>query len=301
MSLRPTLLDEKTIDAALPGLRDIDVIFSTWGMPDMTAARLDAMPNLKAIFYAAGTVKEFATLALERGVKVISAWRANGVPVAEFTLAQILLSAKGYFANSRGYVSAASFHSAPRGAGVFEQTIAILGAGAIGRLVIELLKPFRLNVVVYDPYLFDEDAAALGVRKVTLDEAFSQSEVVSNHIANIPATLGMIRGHHFASMPPNATFINTGRGQQVDEMEMIDVLKRRGDLFALLDVTYPEPPVVNSPLWSMPNVKLSSHIAGSIGSEVVRLADYVMDEFERWRDGQPLQHEVTIDMLDRMA
>jgi phosphoglycerate dehydrogenase-like enzyme len=167
--------------------------------------------------------------------------------------------------------------------------------------VVELLRPFKLNLIVFDPYLSDADAASLGVRKVSLDEAFRQAIVVSNHLANLPATVGMLRGSHFASMPKGATFINTGRGAQVNEPEMIRTLRTRPDVYALLDVTAPEPPATDSALWTLPNVRLSTHIAGSIGNEVVRMADLVIDEFKRWDVGQPLQHQVTLEMLERMA
>jgi phosphoglycerate dehydrogenase-like enzyme len=102
-------------------------------------------------------------------------------------------------------------------------------------------------------------------------------------------------------MQQGATFINTGRGQQINEQELIEVLKERPDLYALLDVTWPEPPPDGSPLYTLANVKLSSHIAGSIGNEVVRMADLVIEEFLCWQAGLPLQHEVTLDMLERMA
>jgi phosphoglycerate dehydrogenase-like enzyme len=301
VDLLPGTLDKASFAERLPELSEVEVIFSTWGMPAPTPQQLEAMPKLKAVFYAAGTVQQFARPLLQRGITVVSAWRANAVPVAEFALAQILLSTKSYFANCDAYRTPKSFDQAPRGDGNFGQTVALLGVGAIGRRVIELLKPFHLDVVVFDPYLSDEDAQAMGVRKVSLDAAFSEAIVVSNHLANLPATIGMLRGSHFALLRKNATFINTGRGAQVNEPEMIAALRSRPDVYALLDVTSPEPPVASSPLWSMPNVRLSSHIAGSLGNEVVRMADLVIEEFHRWDAGQPLQHQVTMEMLDRMA
>ena len=78
-------------------------------------------------------------------------------------------------------------------------------------------------------------------------------------------------------------------------------LRERPDLFALLDVTHPEPPAADSPLWTLPNVRLSSHIAGSIGDEVVRMADFVLDEFEAWQAGRLLRYAVTPQLLETMA
>lgn len=301
VDLYPHVITEKTFEEHAEALAKAEVMFGTWGIAKLTPLRYDMMPRLKAIFYAAGTVKMFAESALERGIRVVSAWRVNAIPVAEFTLAQIILSAKGYFANTAAFTSRAAQKTAPRGQGNFEQTVALLGAGAIGRKLIELLRPYRLNVVVFDPFLTDEDAKDLGVEKVSLEDAFSRGAVISNHIANIPDTIGMLGGDLFRSMQPGATFINTGRGAQVNEPEMIAALKERPDLFALLDVTHPEPPVEGSPLYTLPNVKLSTHIAGSIGNEVVRMADLVIEEFLCWQAGLPLAHEVTADMLERMA
>ena len=78
------------------------VIFSSWGMPALTEAQIAAhFPNLEAVYYAAGTVQYFARPFLKRGVRVFSAWAANGVPVVEFTVAQIVLAGKGYFQSLR--------------------------------------------------------------------------------------------------------------------------------------------------------------------------------------------------------
>jgi phosphoglycerate dehydrogenase-like enzyme len=225
----------------------------------------------------------------------------NAIPVAEFTLAQILLSTKGYFCNTREYNHPAAHKTAFIGTGNFGETVALLGAGAIGRRVIELLRPFHLKIIVFDPFLSDDDAAELGVEKVSLQAAFERAFVVSNHLANLPETVGMLHGGLFESMRPHATFINTGRGATVDEPAMISVLQKRPDLTALLDVTFPDIPAENSPLFSAPNIQLSTHIAGSNGDEFVRLADCCIEEFLAWRSGAPLRYSVSLAMLEKMA
>lgn len=138
-----------------------------------------------------------------------------------------------------------------------------------------------------------EEAALLGIeRLVTMDEAFRSALVVSNHLPDKPDNRGIITKQHFAAMRPGATFINTGRGAQVDESGMVEVLRERDDLSALLDVTFPEPPSPDSPLYSLDNIQLSTHIAGSMNDEVHRMADYMLDEFRRWRDGKALHYQV---------
>jgi len=298
-----TVLTSKNLEEHGDAAAQVEVAFSTWGMPRLEPAQLDLLPKLEAVFYGAGSVKGFAPPLLERGIVVVSAWAANARPVAEFTLAQILLACKGYFRNARECRSAEVRLSGrpATGPGVFGETIGIIGAGMVGRIVCELLQGFELNVVVCDPYLSAADAAALGVRQVELDELFKRSYVVSNHLPNLSSLEGYLTGEHFGSMREGATFINTGRGAQVREDELIEVLGKRADLTALLDVTFPEPPEAGSELYSLPNVELTSHIAGSINDEVVRMADYAIEEFGRWEAGEPLLYQVTADMLERMA
>ena len=294
-------IETRNFDSRTHELNEVELIFATWGMPALSPAQLETMPNLKAIFYAAGSVQNFARPLLERDIIICSAWAANGVPVAEWTMAQILLANKGYWPNMRAAAQPQTRKNAPHGRGNFGATVAILGAGQIGRKVIELLQPFELKIIVFDPFLSAHDAEILGVETVDLNAAFARGQVVSNHLANLAATRGMLRGAHFAQLATNATFINTGRGATVCENEMIEILRARPDVTALLDVTDPEPPLPDSPLYQMPNVHLTSHIAGSIGDETVRMADYMIAEWQRWQRGQELHYQVTMAMLETMA
>ena len=286
----------------LPHLADCAYIFSTWGMPVLPEDALAQLPALRAVFYAAGSVQAFAEPYLRRKIAVVSAWAANGRPVAAFTLAQILLACKGYFRNTIACRRPAARRSAPPvGPGIFEARVALVGAGQIGRQVIELLRPFSIETQVVDPYLTPRAASELGVRLVSLEEAFCTATVVSNHTPNLPATHGMFYGELFRRLPAGATFINTGRGAQVMETELIAVAAERPDLTFLLDVTDPEPPLAASPLYTLPNIQLSSHIAGSLGTEVVCMADCVLDEFENLLLGRPLRYAVSLEMLATMA
>ncbi len=299
--LYPHVVTPETFDAHADQLADVEAVFSTWGMFAPAPAQLARLEKLRAVFYAAGSVQGFARPFLQAGVTVVSAWAANAVPVAEFTVSQILLSAKGYWANVRQYTSPAGRNEAFRGPGVYGETVALIGAGQVGRKVIELLKPYHLEVLVVDPYLPADQARQLGVGLVDLDEAFRRAFVVSNHLPNLPSLQRVLTGRHFAPMRPGATFINTGRGAQVAEDELVAVLRDRPDLTALLDVTHPEPPEADSPLYALPNVQLSTHIAGSLGDEVCRMADFMLEEFDAWAAGRPLRYAVTLEMLETMA
>ena len=284
-------------------LQKVQALFSTWGMCEELARLAAGLPDLKAFFYAAGSVRAFAKPFLDKGVVVVSAWAANAVPVSQFALAQILLSLKGYFRNVRetGLPANRGRLIETDAPGAMGETVALLGCGMVGKAVAGLLRPFRLDVLAYDPFLSDGDAAVLGVRTATLEECFAKAYVVSNHLPDLPATRGLLGRDLFAAMRPGSAFINTGRGATVDEAGLAAVLAARPDLTALLDVTDPEPAPADSPWHALPNARLSSHIAGSNGNEVVRMADYCLEEFRAWRAGRPLRYQVTKKMLDRMA
>lgn len=304
VNLHPVILNSKNLEREAPRLKHVEALFSTWGMPALSGERLESsLPSVKALFYAAGTVKGFATPFLERGVIVVSAWRANAIPVAEFVCAQVTLSCKGYFRNrlDAGDPERRVAGECHQGKGVFGEKVGLVGCGMIARHLIKLLKSYRLQVMVCDPYLSDAAAAELGVEKAELARLFSECYVVSNHLPNLESLRGVLNGELFRSMRQGATFINTGRGAQVNETELVDVFSRRPDLTALLDVTDPEPPPVGSPLYAAPNIHLSSHIAGSLGDEVVRMADYVLDDFRNWEAGRPLEHSVSLATLATMA
>ena len=301
--LYPHIVSGNNFDEHVERLQDLEYIFSTWSMPSLNEEQIARLPSLKAVFYAAGSVQGFARPFLKSDVRVFSAWAANAIPVAEFALAQILLSCKGYFRNTLDCKDPAKHnhthsHSGP---GIYSNTVALIGFGMIGRKLAELLRPFQLNVLVVDPYVDEEIITAHGAKRATMEDAFDTAQVVSNHLPNLPATEYMLNGALFRRMKEFATFINTGRGKQVREDELIDVLRERPDLTALLDVTYPEPPAPDSPFYSLPNVQLSSHIAGSIGIEVGRMADFMIEEFELFTHGKPVRYNVTEKMLETMA
>ena len=277
--LMPEIVNAGNFDSM--DLKDVEVIFSTWGMMNFTDEQLDRMPNLKAVFYGAGATDYFARPLLARGIKVISAWKANAIPVAEFVLAQIILSMKNYFSNN--------WNNKFAGPGCYGETVALIGAGAISSKLQEMLKVLNLNVLVI-PSRSER-------RTVSLEEAFRTAYVVSNHLPNREDNQKVLTKELFASMRQGATFINTGRGAQVDEAGLIEVLKARPDLTALLDVTFPEPPEAGSELYTLPNVRLTSHIAGSLNDEVHRMADYVIGDYLHFAAGEPLEHEVTEEML----
>ncbi len=288
-------------------LDDVEVILAGWEAPLMDEKFLSNAPNLKAVFYGSGSTKYIAGPGFfDAGILLTSAYAINAIPVAEYCLSQILFCLKcGYqFINSLWQTRTwPEFLGTERNAiaGCYGSTVGIISLGAISRRTIELLKPFHTNIMVSSGHLTDEEAAQLGVQKATIEEIFKKADVVSLHSPDTPRNKGLITAEHFASMKPNTSFINTARGAIVRQNELIEVLKERTDLVAVLDVTDPEPPQADSELFSLPNIVVTPHIAGSTGKECTRMGRLMVEELERYLNGEPLKYAITKRDFDVLA
>jgi len=289
-----------------PGLElsGTNVLITGWGCPRIDGPVLDRLPELRLIAHVAGTVKGHLDPACwRRGIQITTATAANAVPVAEFTVAQIVLANKAVAASARHYAQHRDRSwpaAAPQVIGNYGRTVGIIGASTIGRLVLERLKGFDLQVLLADPTLNRGSAAELGAELVSLDELMASSDVVSLHAPVLPGTVGMIGSRQLSLMRDGATFINTARGVLVDH----DALRAQlvaGRIGAVLDVTDPEPLPVDDPLFDLPNVQLTPHIAGSMGTELTRMATLILDEVERFVGRQPLRYGISEHDLSRIA
>lgn len=282
-------------DEVRPLLARSDAMITGWRTARVDEAVLDAAPRLRAIVHSAGSVREFvAAAAYDRDIVISSQAWVNAVPVAEYTLAMILLAGKGVMGAEQTYRARRSpldpiEHLAERGN--YGTTVGIIGASFVGRRVLDLLKPFDLEVLLYDPFVTDAEAESFGADRVGLEALMARSSVVSLHAPLLPATRGMIDRRLLQLMPDGATFINTARGAIVVEDDLVAELGT-GRIRAVLDVTDPETPHADHPFWSMPQVTLTPHIAGAFGNELHRLGAAVADEIGRLANGQPLKHAV---------
>ena len=296
----PVSKDELQSDPS--ALADVEVLLGTWGMPRLESDLLDAAPKLELVLYGAGSIRGFMTdAAWDRGIDVCSAWIGNAVPVAEMTLAQILYSLKLGWQHTRTVKRQRRWqqiHPMPSG---YHATVGLVSLGAIGRKVVEHLARHDVHIIAYDIKPDPELTDRFGVKYVELDELFAAADVVSLHTPWLPETEGLITGELIRSMKQNATLINTSRGAVIEQEAMIAVLQERDDLTAVLDVTHPEPPPPDSPMWDMDNFILTPHIAGALGPEHQRLGAMMVDELERYVKGEPLQWQVSRELAKTMA
>lgn len=290
--------------ASTDALSAAEVMVTCWGAPTLDRGLLDQAPNLRAVVHAAGTVKHLVTEAMwDRGVVVSSGAVINARPVAEFTVAAILLANKRAFELSHRYAVDRSTwqpSSVPDDVGNHRRVVGVVGASRIGRLVIDLLAPFDLHVLLHDPYVTPADAGSLGAAWVELDELCDRADVVTLHAPALASTRHLIDARRLARLRDGATLINTARGVLVDTAALTDELLS-GRIAAVLDHTDPEVLPDNSPLYDLPNVFLTPHLAGSVGNELRRLGDSAVAEVERYVAGAPFAHRVDRAELDRSA
>ncbi|MEI5521917.1 hydroxyacid dehydrogenase [Streptomyces brasiliscabiei] len=294
------VLDDLGTPRAREILADVDLLVTGWRCPPLDADVLATAPRLRAVVHAAGSVRGHITDACwERGIEVSSAAVPNALPVAEYTLAMILLTGKQALERARALRTTRTLERLvriPRTIGNHHRTVGILSASLIGRRVIELLREHDVEILLHDPFVTDAEAAELGARGVELTELFTRSDTVSVHTPLLPATRGLVNRSLIESMRPGAVLINTARGAVIDQDALTDAA-RAGRIRAVLDVTDPEILPPENPLWDCDNVLITPHLAGSQGNEWGRLAEHAVAETARWTSGAGFLHPVRREKL----
>ena len=295
----PCWTDDLDSPAARARLRDAEVLVTSWGAPRLTPQRLAAAPKLRAVLHCAGSVRGLVGQEVwRRGITVTSAADANAVPVAEYTLAAIIFAGKkapflatdeerayGGWGSVTGYGDLSNFG----------RTVGIVGFSRIGRKVVELLRMLGgTTCLVADPYADPEEVARAGATLVDLDAMLPRVHVLSVHAPETAETHHLIGARQLGRLPDQATVINTARGSLVDS-DALAAECAAGRLFAILDVTDPEPLPADAPLRHVARVMITPHIAGSLGTEIGRLTDHILDELTRWVARQPLKDEITAE------
>ena len=267
--------------ALLRGASDVVETFKLGALAEAVWARVDGIvvrtsplpraliaraPRLKVIGkHGVGVDNIDVAAAAEAGVVVFNTPGANAVAVAEGAVALMLAVLKRIRA---GHALVAEGRFAERGpwrAGdLAGRTLGLVGGGRIAAETARICgRGFSMPVLVYDPYVSAEQAAAIGAEKVErLDDLLARADVVSIHVPLTPETRGLIGRERLARMRPGAVLVNTARGGIVDEAALADALAAGRLGGAGIDVFEEEPPPPDHPLLRLPNVVLSPHVAG---------------------------------------
>ncbi len=281
----------------LQNIKEVEACITGWGSIPFDDELLNEAKKLKILFHTAGTVRGLYDKAVARDLRMTSNAATNAIPVAEFILGIILSGLKGVYQYQE------RFHRRRKAAwnrdisispGYYKTAIGIISLGHIGYRLLKLLENFEFKVLVYSNHLSVSEANRLSVKKVSLDDVMSQSNAVVLCAPDLPQNRHMINAQRLALMKDNALFINVARGALVDEVALVNEL-RRGRITAFLDVTDPEPSEEEYPFYALPNCILTPHIAGSFGNECYRLGKATLDEVKRYLKGEPLESELSLD------
>lgn len=288
-----------TPEQAARHLAECVVGVGSWGTPHPgSPGLLPACPRLRLWEHAAGTVKQmFGDHLGDRDLVIASAKGAIAQCVAELVVGELIVGLRHGRANAEANRAGSS--AKPAGLRVLgESTVGVVGASEVGRRVMALLRPFGCRVLCVDPFADASTITALGARLVDdVRTLCAEVDAITLHTPLLPSTTGLLGARELATLRDGALVINTSRGECIEERALVAELSA-GRLRAWLDVTAPEPAGADSPLRRLPNVALTSHIAGPACTLIGRR---VVDDVAAFLSGGRPQCVVTADMLERIA
>lgn len=277
-------------------VRGFDVVMTGWAQPTVHAADI---PGVRMVLHTGGTVGGIVDPdVFDAGIPVLSGNRYYAESVAEGVIAYMLFALRdmGYYSSELKAGRWQPTHNE----GLLDQTVGIISLGAISRLVIERLRTFRCRIKVFSTRPDPAYAAETGVTFASIDEIFASCRIVSLHTARTPQTIGMIGKKQFDLLRDGAIFINTARGEIVDEQAMLDALAT-GRFRAVLDVYHREPLPADDPLLRFPNVILFPHQCGPTYDRRDAITNFLIDDAEAYFAGRPVQNEITKEVAARMT
>lgn len=281
--------------------KDVEGVITTWETPFISVDILNKAPRLKIISHAAGSIKPIVCKeALERGITVISAASFIAPSVAEMTLLFALASLRDLIQFDRLTREKHLWKDKYSKEGLFNQKVGLIGCGSVAREFIKMLQPFRVKILVFDPFLSEKDAEKLGVKLTSLEKILKNCKIISLHAALTSQTRGMIGKRELNTIQAGAILINTARGGLIDQKALIRKLKQ-GKLKAAIDVTDPEPPLPNDKIRNTPNLILTPHIAGLVKNRIKLMGKVAVEDMKAFFEDRKLKNSVTLDQYDILA
>ncbi|MCZ8514769.1 hydroxyacid dehydrogenase [Paenibacillus filicis] len=292
-----------TEDELKSRIRGVDTLITSWRCTPVSDAVLDEADQLALVAHMAGSIRPvFPTWSVyDRGIKVLNSNYAIAVSVSESVLALILAIGHKILAVDREMK--AGITSKHVGMETYElrgKTVGLVGLGMVAREVIKLLQPFGTTILGYDPFMSEEKAQELGVRLLSLQELLTQSDIVSLHAPKVPETYHMIGREELALIKDGAIFINTARGDLINEEALLAELKKNR-FYAGLDVFTREPLAVDSEFRRMNNVIVRPHLAGVNPDSCLRIGKLMVEDMERLYKGDAVYFEVKREQLAIMT
>jgi len=290
-------------------IKGFDALITGWGSPPLTQAVFQSADRLRIIAHSAGSVKYMLSrdvvqrYILPRKICICNAPKAIAYNVAEVTLG-LLIAASHRLVDHVINVRERSMWgdpNIPRNVKTINGSlVGIVGASKVGREVIRLLKPFDVGILVYDPYLSEQEARRLNVEKTSLEDLFSRSDFVSIHAPLTEKTYQMINERHLKLLRDGAILVNTSRGKVIDQEALTKECKTERILVAL-DVTDPEPLPPDSPLRTLKNVFITPHVAGHGSYGAKKIGEMTLQALEDFFSGKKVQNAISFEQYDILA
>ncbi len=241
--------------------------------------------------------------ATERGIMVLNTPEGPTESTAEHAIALMLSLTKTVVSTDRILRAGAGFPvygSLPKGLETLNATLGLVGLGRIGSRVAEIARALGMRVRAFDPYANEERAAAMGVELTSsLDDLLTSADVVSIHCPYIPQTHHLINAERLAQMPAGSYLVNVARGPIVDETALLHALQSGHLAGAGLDVFDPEPPDPHNPLFSLPNIVCTPHIASYTDAGLKRMQTMACEQVAMALRGERPTHLVNPEVWSK--
>lgn len=289
-----------TADEMVRNAASADVIFCGWDTIKFTKELVDRLPRLKVIAYVAGSMAPVVDEdTFDGGVVALTGNYIFARSVAEACLCYTLCALRR-IEKYTGLVRSGGWRTKEfDNRGLFGKRVGLVGFGAIAKNFVELLKPFDVEIMVNAEHLTDDDAARYNVSLASREEVFSQCDVVSIQLALNEETYGCIDRRLLGLLKKDAVFLNTARGEIVDQNALEELLEEKR-FWAALDVYSPEPLPEDSRLRTLENTVLIPHMGGP----TIDMREYIVLSFARdleaFERNEPMKNLFDVDTLKYM-
>ena len=287
----------------------MDAVVTGWGAPPTSEEFFESADRLRIIAHSAGSVRGLVAedvvqrYCIPRKITIFSANGAIAINVAESAVGMLLMTMRHWVQLSNWYHDTGHWRNPlydSNGQFLQGSTVGVVSASKVGREVIRLLGPWDVTILVYDPYLSAEDAAAMGAEKVELDELFRRSDHVTVHAPKLPETDNMIGAEQLALLRDGATLVNTSRGSVIDHRALLAECRSRR-LNVCLDVTAPEPLPPDSGFRALDNVIITPHASGAGYYGYHAIGDTTIQALLDCFADKPVQGAVPLERYETIA
>ena len=297
-----------TTEQVAEEIQGFDGLVTGWGTPRLDESVFENGDKLRIIAHSAGSVKGFLHGVVDkyitpRNICVFSANGAIAYNVAEATIGLLILACRRFMDHALAIREKGVWKDRDipaNGKYLTGSTVGIVSASKVGRDVIELLKPFKVEILVHDPYLSEWEAGRLGVEKAELNDLFARSDFVSLHAPSISETDKMVGEKQLKTLRDGAVLVNTSRGSVIDHDALLAELQT-GRIMAALDVTTPEPLPPDSPFRKLTNVIITPHISGAGFYGYYMIGTTTLQALEDFFSGKPVQGAVDFSRYSALA